>query len=69
MKLDFFTIKHRVTERRTGTYVDVYPEFLIKPSKELMIRGGKFYAVLNPTTGFWETNEFMIQQFVDEELN
>lgn len=69
MKLDFFTIKHRVTEKRSGTVIDVYPEFLIKKSKDLMIRGGgKFYAVLNKNNGFWETDEIKIQEFVDEEL-
>ena len=69
MKLDFFTVKHRITPKRTGTIIDVYPEFLIKDSNELMVRGGgKFYAVLNKDTGFWETNEIRIQQYVDEEL-
>ena len=69
MKLDFFTIKHRITQKRTGTIIDVYPEFLIRDSNELMVRGGgKFYAVLNKNTGFWETNEIRIQQYVDEEL-
>ena len=68
MKLDFFTIKHRVTEKRNGTQIDVYPEFLIKKSKDLMIRGGKFYAALNKETGFWETSEIQIQEYVDEEL-
>ena len=69
MKLDFFTVKHRMTEKRNGTYIDVYPEFLIRDSDDLMVRGGgKFYAVLNKDTGFWETNEIRIQQYVDEEL-
>ena len=69
MKLDFFTVKHRITEKRNGTVIDIYPEFLIRDSNELMVRGGgKFYAVLNKDTGFWETNEIRIQQYVDEEL-
>lgn len=68
MKLDFFTIKHHVIEKRDGTYVDIYPDFLNKASDDLMIRGGKFYAVLNKDTGFWDTNEYRIQQVVDEEL-
>ena len=68
MNLDFFKpavmsiIKNKVT-----SYV-IYPEFLTKPSKDLMTRGGKFYAVYDKSTGFWTQDEFRIQEFVDEEL-
>lgn len=68
MQLDFFKIKHRVTEKRNGLFIDVYPEFLVKRSNDLFIRGGKFYAVLNKDTGFWDTNEYVVQEYVDEEL-
>ena len=68
MKYDFFKITHREYEKKGQKYYDVYPEFLVRPTKDLMIRGGKFYAVLNKSTGFWETNEYKIQQYVDEEL-
>ena len=33
-------------------------EFLTKPSKDLMTRGGKFYAVHDKASGFWTQNEF-----------
>ena len=68
MKLDFFVIRHKMYEKKAETFIDVYPEFLVKESSDLMTRGGKFYAVLNKKTGFWETNEFKIQEYVDEEL-
>lgn len=55
-------------QKKTETYIDIFPEFLVRPSSHLMTRGGKFYAVLNRNTGFWETDEFKVQQYVDEEL-
>ena len=68
MKYDFFKVTHRNYEKKGQKYYDVYPEFLVRPTDDLMIRGGKFYAVLNKNTGFWETDEYRIQRYVDEEL-
>lgn len=39
--LDFIDITYK-------KYKDVrqyYPEFIVKPSKDLMVRGGEFYAI------------------------
>lgn len=66
MKLDFFN--PGCTPIDKYKLLNVYPEFLVKKSKDLMIRGGKFYAVIDKTTGFWQTDERMIQEYVDEEL-
>ena len=67
MNLDFFSLGSVQIEKYR--LVTVYPEFLVKKSKDLMIRGGKFYAVINKNTGFWETDESIIQEYVDEELD
>lgn len=68
MELDFFKIAHQFVQKKNETYIEVYPEFMVRPSNNLMTRGGKFYAVLNKETGYWETDEFKVQQYVDEEL-
>lgn len=67
MQCDFF----RVTTAYIKKDVEaVVPEFLVKTKiDDLMIRGGKFYAILNKETGMWEMNEGMVQKFVDEEIN
>lgn len=67
MQCDFF----RVTTAYIKKDVEaVVPEFLVKTGiNDLMIRGGKFYAVLNKETNMWEMNESMVQKFVDEEIN
>lgn len=66
MQCDFF----RVTTAYVKNGVEaVIPEFLVKTKiNDLMIRGGKFYAILNKRTNMWETNEGVVQTFVDEEI-
>lgn len=68
MELDFFKVTHQFVQKKNETFIEVYPEFIVKPSNNLMTRGGKFYAVLNKETGYWEMDEFKVQQYVDEEL-
>ena len=66
MKHDFYKISEQ-----TGKNEVIYfsPEFLVRPkNKDLMVRGGKFYAILDKSTGMWITDEGMVQEFVDEEL-
>lgn len=67
MKLDFFTVGYTPNEKYQ--ILSVYPEFLVKKNKDLLVRGGKFYAVIDKETGFWQTDERLIQEYVDEELN
>lgn len=67
MKCDFFMITRAPVKNGLDM---VYPEFIVgNRIKDLMVRGGSFYAVLNQQTGMWETNEGMVQTFVDEELD
>ena len=63
--LDFLTIATR--QKKPGV-VEVYPEFEIKKSKDLMIRGGDFYAVWVEERGLWSTDEDDVVQLVDREL-
>ena len=67
MKLDFFTVGWTPVDKTSS--FNVFPEFLVRKNKDLMIRGGKFYAVVDKNTGFWQTDERYIQEYVDEELN
>ena len=67
MKCDFFRVTTAYIKKDVEAIV---PEFLVKTRiEDLMIRGGKFYAVLNKETNMWETNEWLVQKFVDEEIN
>ena len=63
--LDFFKI---VVRSEPKNVLGVYPEFLVGRHKDLMIRGGVFYAVWDEAKGLWSTDESDVQEFVDEEL-
>lgn len=47
---------------------EVVPEFIVKKSKDLMIRGGAFYAVWDEDIGKWSTNEERVQQIIDHDI-
>lgn len=63
--LDFFTISTRM--KKPG-YTEIYPKFQVKPTEDLMIRGGDFYAVWVEDRGLWSTDEYDVVQLVDREL-
>ena len=66
MELDFYKCDKITIEKYKS--VTVFPSFLVNQSEDLMIRGGKFYAVIDKTTGFWKTNERLVQKYVDDQL-
>ena len=63
--LDFFTV---ATRSKKPGYIEVYPAFQVKPTEDLMIRGGDFYAVWVEDRGLWSTDEYDVVQLVDREL-
>ena len=63
--LDFVTI---ATRTKKPGHTEIYPNFLIKKSEDLMIRGGDFYAVWVEDRGLWSTDEHDVVQLVDREL-
>ena len=65
MKHDFYRIVSIVTKKDMAV---IYPEFLTQKCKDLMVKGGKFYAIIDKDTGFWRQDEYMVQKFIDEEL-
>ena len=62
--LDFF----KISTRSKKNYTEIYPKFIIKKSKDLMIRGGDFYAVWVEERGLWSTDEDDVIQLIDREL-
>lgn len=63
--IDFLMISTRKTKRGI---IEIYPKFIIKKSKDLMIRGGDFYAVWIEERGLWSTDEQDALQIIDREL-
>ena len=56
---------------RTGKHgvIEVYPNFIITKSKDLMIRGSYFYAIWLEERGLWSTEEQDALQLIDCELD
>lgn len=49
--------------------IEIFPKFLVISPKDLMIRGGDFYAVWCEDKGLWSTNEDDVRIIVDRELD
>ena len=65
MKHDFYRIVEMATKKDIQV---IFPEFLTQRCKDLMVKGGKFYAIIDKNTGFWRKDEYKVQEFIDEEL-
>ncbi len=71
--MDFYKIMERSTVRGRGdkkeiVSIDIYPDFLVMRSKDLMIRGKNVYAIWDQKRNIWTTDEYDVQRLVDEEL-
>ncbi len=64
--MDFFKVRERVV-KRSGA-IEIYPDFNVVKSKDLMIRGKAFYAIWDEEKGFWSTDEYDAQRLIDKEL-
>ena len=63
--MDFFTIS--VQSIKKGL-TEIAPVFNVGISKDLMIRGGAFYAIWDEESGLWSEDEFDVARIVDDEL-
>lgn len=63
--LDFMTIATRSPKRGE---VEIYPKFIIKKSKDLMIRGQDFYAIWDEERKLWSTDEEDVVRLIDQEI-
>lgn len=62
--MDFYKIKER--SRKGG--VEIYPDFRVADLQDLLVRGGKFYAVWDDEKGLWSQNPLTARKVVDKEL-
>lgn len=64
--LDFFIISTKSPKRGV---IEVFPKFITRKSKDLMVRGGDFYAVWVEDIGLWSTDEDDVITLIDRELD
>ena len=55
-------------ETKNGT-IELFPDFRVGRSKDLMVRGRSFYAIWDEKQGLWSTDEYDVQRLVDEEMH
>lgn len=63
--MDFYEI--RVRKLKDETY-EIYPEFLVDESKDLMVRGKDFYAAYDENSGMWIKNPKFVRRVVDGDI-
>ena len=63
--MDFFQIG---TKESRGGVIEVFPDFTVGRSKDLMVRARSFYAIWDEEKGLWSTDEYDVQRIVDQEL-
>ena len=63
--MDFYLIKQRSLK---NGLIELYPDFKVCRSKDLMIRGRAFYAIWDEENNIWSTDEYDVQRLVDDDL-
>ena len=59
----------KISSRNTKKGVEVLPKFKMTRSKDLMIRGGDFYAIWDEERQMWSTDEQDVIRLIDNELD
>ena len=65
---DFVKIAWRMGAKK-GAPPEIYPDFLTGESKDLMVRGGDFYAIWDEEKGRWSTNQNDIIRMIDSAMD
>lgn len=63
--MDFYQIKERAAK---NSVIELFPDFKVCRSKDLMVRGRSFYAIWDEDQGMWSTDEYDVQRLVDGKL-
>jgi hypothetical protein len=63
--MDFYQIQVGETKEKS---LELYPDFVVGRSADLMVQGGRFYAIWDPEKGLWSRDEYDVQRIVDEDM-
>ena len=66
--MDFYRVKTSRTEGKKGVTIEVYPDFGVTRSRDLMVRGKSFYAIWDEERGLWSTDIYDVPRLVDSEM-
>lgn len=59
---------YKIAEKISKNSIEVYPKFVTRKTKDLMIKGGDFYAVWDEANGLWSTDEDVVIRIIDDSL-
>lgn len=65
--MDFYQILSKETKDKG--VIELYPDFIIGRSQDLMVQGRSFYAIWDEEKGLWSRDEYDVQRLVDEHLS
>jgi len=68
MTLDFLRVSERQLEGKKVGEVEIFPDFKVVRSDDLMVDGKAFTALWDEEKGMWSTDEYDVQRLVDKEL-
>lgn len=63
--MDFIHILERPAKNGV---TEIFPEFRVGRSSDLMVRGKSFYAIWDDERGLWSTDEYDVQRLVDAKI-
>src|SRR3954454_3703883 len=63
--MDFYQIRVKETKEEQ---LELYPDFIVGRSEDLMVQGRNFYAIWDEERGLWSRDEYDVQRLVDEDM-
>ena len=65
MSLDFVKIEHKQIKKNV---YEIYADYIVKSSRDLMIRGRDFYAIWDEENGLWSKSQDRAVELIDKEI-
>lgn len=65
--MDFFRVCTRESRKKGGP-IEVYADYTVGRSRDLMIQGGAFYAIWDEKKGLWSRDEYDVAILVDQKI-
>lgn len=65
--MDFYQIKESLSAKKD--VLEVYPDYKVTRSKDLMVRAKSFYAVWDAEKNIWSRDEYDVQRLLDKDIS
>ena len=59
---------YQIRSKETRNGLEIYPDFIVQRSQDLMVQGRTFYAIWDEEAGLWSRDEYDVQRLVDRDL-